>query len=186
MKGKQMVTELIAWLPFLVMLCVPFGLAGFLIWLAVSKTRGGQKQYAEVQKEVISKFTSGDELRAFLKSDEGKQLFRNMDSEGAARRGPRERAVSRIGIGIVLMIVGGGLLIPAHYADQSELLISTGVQPPPPGIGESVIPPAPPSEFISLPPGMGFPAVVLLLTGFGLVVSSVVTLKLNTAEASKL
>lgn len=181
-----MLPVLISWLPFLVIVSIPFAFAGFLIWLAVSKVRGGQKQQGDLQREIISKFNSGDELRAFLKSDEGKALFRNFELrlEGSTRRSARERAVSRIGIGIVLMIIGGGLLILAHYADQSEFGISSAVQPPPPGTGVPIPPSVPSSEFISLPPGMGFPAVVLLLTGLGLIVSSLVTLKLNSSEQS--
>jgi len=183
-----MLPVLISWLPFLMIVGVTFAFAAFLVWVAISKFRGGQKQHAEVQKEIVSKFSSGEELRAFLKSEEGKELFRNFDSEGIPRRSLRERAVSRIGIGIVLMIVGGGLLILAHYADQTVAQISYAVQPPPPGTpGEPIPPPAPapPSEFVSLPPGMGFPAAVLLLTGFGMIVSSMVTLKLHSTEASK-
>src|SRR5215813_13923115 len=126
-----MLPVLISWLPFLMIVGGVFAFAAFLVWVAISKVRGGQKQHAEVQKEIVSKFSSGDELRAFLKSDEGKELFQNFDSEGLPRRSLRERAVSRIGIGIVLMIVGGGLLTLAHYADQPQILISSAVQPPP-------------------------------------------------------
>ena len=121
--------------PEIVILIVPFAFAAFLIWMVARKIWGGEKQHLDVQKEIVSKFSSGDELRDFLKSEEGKALFRNFATDVPARRSPRERAVSRIGIGIVLMIVGGGLLILAHYADQSEdSFISSAVQPPPPGI----------------------------------------------------
>jgi len=168
----------------LLILVLPFAFAAYLIRMVARKIWGGQKQHGEVQREIVSKFSSGEELRAFLKSEEGKALFRNFEAEVPTRRSVRERAISRIGIGIVLMIVGGGLLIPAHYADRDEVLIFSGVQPPPPGTGEEIPPSAPPSKFISLPPGMGFPAVVLLLTGFGLIVSSVVTLKLSSSETS--
>ncbi len=171
----------------LLVVLMPFAFAAFLVWIVISKARGGQKQQADVQKEIVSKFASGEELRAFLKSDEGKTLFREFDVAGSPRRGIRERAISRIGIGIVLIIVGGGLLPLAHFADQPQRLTSW-VQPPPPGIDGGIAsaqPPAPSSDFISLPPGMGFPAVVLLLSGLGLILSSLVTLRLNSSASSQ-
>src|SRR5215471_1122011 len=99
--------HVVSWLPFLAIVSIPFAFAGFLVWIAISKVRGGQRQHADVLKEMVSKFSSGEELRVFLKSEEGKKMFRDFDSEIVPRRSLRERAISRIGIGIVLMIVGG-------------------------------------------------------------------------------
>ena len=122
-----MLPVLVSWLPFLLILGAPFALAAFIVWKAISKAQDGLRIHAEVQKEIVSKFTSGEELREFLKSDEGKRLFRDFDSEALPKRSIRERAASRIGIGVALMIVGGGLLIQAHYADQPEILRSTSI-----------------------------------------------------------
>ena len=117
-----MLPVLVSWLPFLLILGAPFTLAAFIVWKAISRAQGRQRLHADVQKEIIRKFHSSDELRDFLKSDEGKLLFRDFDSEALPKRHLRERAASRIGIGVALMIVGGVLLILAHYADQSEIL----------------------------------------------------------------
>jgi hypothetical protein len=93
---------------------MPFALVAFIVWLTLGRRRDLYAKRAEVQREIIGKFSSSTEMQAFLRSDEGRNLFRNLAAgDGLDPRTPRERAISRIGIGIVLLVVGAGLMVVA-------------------------------------------------------------------------
>jgi len=172
----------VSWLPFVLLMIAPFAFVGFLVWLALRKKGESQTQHAEVQKEIIGKFSTAAEMQEFLKSEEGKRLFKS--TGGGGSQSPMERAISRIGVGIVLIVIGAGLMVLAHYGDQSQYQGLDSVQAPPPGI-PAPIPnaPTPPSgPFFFVPPGLAFPAAAILLTGVGLVISALVTLKLSQRE----
>jgi hypothetical protein len=160
------------WLPELVLLIFPFAFVGFIIWLAMGRRRDRISKHAEVQKEIISKFSTSAEMHEFLKSQEGQALFSNISKEnGRLSRNPRDRALARMGTGIVLTIVGGGLSILAHYSDQPQIL--TANVPPPPG------------PFLEIPPGMGLLTAALFLVGIGLMISAFISLRLSSHTDSK-
>ena len=165
----------------LLVLVTPLALVGFIIWVALGRRRDRQEKQVEIQKEIIAKFASSAELQAFLKTDEGRTLFRNIGSENEGSRSLREQAISRIGTGIVLLLVGAGLMVLAHYGEQQGL---SAAQPLPPGAA-SVPGTVPSIPLIDIPPGIGLPAAVLFLTGAGLIISSLVTLRLTARERSK-
>jgi hypothetical protein len=111
-------------------------------------------------------------MHEFLKSQEGQALFSNISKEnGRLSRNPRDRALARMGTGIVLTIVGGGLSILAHYSDQPQIL--TANVPPPPG------------PFLEIPPGMGLLTAALFLVGIGLMISAFISLRLSSHTDSK-
>ena len=163
-------------------LLFPFLLVGFIIWLVLARRRDRYDKVAEVQKEIISKFSSSAEMQEFLRSDEGRKLFWNLSlGEGPRARNSRERAISRLGIGIVLLIVGAGLMVLAHFSDQPQMLISAVPQPAPlgtPGIPATV----PSGPWLEVPPGTGLPAAALFLTGVGLIISALLTLRLSSVN----
>jgi len=169
--------------PELIVILFPFGFVGFIIWMVLGRRRDKYEKIAEVQKEIISKFSSSAEMQDFLRSDEGRKLFKNLGvSEGPPPRSPRERAIGRLGIGIVLIVVGAGLMVLAHYSDQPQMLTSFLVAPP----GTTPIPYTPPSgPILEVPPGTGLPAAALFLTGVGLIISALLTLRLTSDERSK-
>jgi len=173
----------------LLVFVMPLSLVGFIVWLTLGRRRDRYAKRAEVQREIISKFSSSAEMQAFLRSDEGRDLFRNLAAgDGPEPRTLRERAISRIGIGIVLIVVGAGLMVLAHYSDQPQMFTSyLAPQAPPPGTLE--VPPAPPmpppGPMLEVPPGTGLPAAALFLTGVGLIISALVTLRLTSGERSR-
>jgi len=171
----------------LLVFMMPLALVGFIVWMALGRRRDRYAKMAAVQKEIIGKFSSSAEMQAFLRSDEGRDLFRNLAAGGPEPRTLRERAISRIGIGIVLVVVGTGLGVLAHDSDQPQMLMSVVPQPAPPGAGTATpVPLSPPSgPILEVPPGTGLPAAALFLTGVGLIISALVTLRLTSGERSK-
>jgi hypothetical protein len=159
-------------IPEFVLLLVPFAFVGFIVWLVLGRRRDRISKHAEVQKEIISKFSTSAEMHEFLKSHEGQALFRNIAKEDSrVFRSSRDSAIARMGTGTVLTIVGGGLSILAHYSDQPQILTANG--PPPQG------------PFLEIPPGMGLFTAALFLAGIGLLISAFVTLRLSSRSDSK-
>jgi hypothetical protein len=157
--------------PELVMLIFPFAFVGFIVWLVLLMRRGRISNQAEVQKEIIAKFSTGAEMQEFLRSQEGRALFRNIASQEArAPRSARDTAVALMGNGIVLSIAGGGLSILAHYADQPQVFSGNA---PPQG------------PILDIPPGMGFITAAIFLVGIGMLISGFVTLRLSSQRDSK-
>jgi hypothetical protein len=155
----------------LLVLVMPLALVGFIIWVALGRRRDRQEKQVEIQKEIIAKFASSADLQAFLKTDEGRSLFKNIGSENGGPGSLRERAISRIGTGIVLLLVGAGLMVLAHYADQPQITSAIGTLPS--------------GLLVDIPPGIELPAAVLFLTGAGLIISSLVMLRMTPGEGSK-
>ena len=55
---------------------VVFGFVAFVLWLVAAHIRAKIRHHAEVQKELIAKFSSPQELADFLNSEAGKLLIR--------------------------------------------------------------------------------------------------------------
>ena len=150
---------------------VPFAFVGIIVWLALGRRRDKISKRAEVQTEIIGKFSTSAEMRDFLNSEEGRALFRNVASEdNRTSRSARDTAVARMGTGIVLSIVGGGLSILAHYSDQPQVMTTNS---PPQG------------PFLDFPPGMGFFTAAVFLAGIGLLISAFVTYRFSSQRDSK-
>src|SRR5262245_6025983 len=112
------------------MLLVPFIFVGVIVWIALRRRGDRLSLQADVKKEIIGKFASGAELREFLRSEEGQAIVKPLSSR--PERSIREKAIFRIGLGIIFAIVGGGLTVLAHYSDQPQSLVATRV--PQPGV----------------------------------------------------
>ena len=67
----------------------------------------------EMQKDLLTKFSSAQELTEFLKTDGGKLLM------PAPVRG--RTPANRAGIGVFVLVVGFGLLVAAKISSQSEM-----------------------------------------------------------------
>jgi hypothetical protein len=141
------------------MLVLPFAFVATIVGIVMKRRADRLRVQAELKKAILGKFGSTAELRDFLKSEEGQAILNPGGSSPDG--GIRERAIRRIGLGIVLVIVGGPLVMLSHYADQPQVFSSNS---------------PPPTEFLSIPPGMGLPSAAVLLIGIGLIVSSVFVL----------
>ena len=95
----------------LVAILVPsgfFALTGFILWLLVRAYQEKLRARADLYRELLTKFSSGQELGEFLSTEEGKNFLQNFWS---TRTDPRERFVKAIGAGLVMTFLGVGLLV---------------------------------------------------------------------------
>ena len=91
----------------------PFIAIIFVFWFVSVTRRAQDRQRAEMQKELLTKFSSAQELNEFLKSEGGKLFM----PAPARRRTPANSA----GTGVLVMVVGFGLLAAAKFSSQPEL-----------------------------------------------------------------
>ena len=81
----------------------PFIMIIFVVWFASMIKRTHARNRLEMQKELLAKFSSAQELTEFLKTDGGKLLM----PEPTSPRTPAARA----GVGVLVLIIGIGLLL---------------------------------------------------------------------------
>jgi len=86
-----------------------FGFVGFVIWIGAAQARAKLRLRAEMQKELIAKFSSPEELKDFLNSDAGKLLLRG--DMAPPPRPVHEQVGITIAWGVLLLCVGGTLLV---------------------------------------------------------------------------
>jgi len=80
----------------------PFIMIIFVIWFGSQVKKTQARHRAEMQKDLLTKFSSGQELAEFLKTDGGKLFM----PEPARTRSPAHRA----GAGILVLVIGVGLI----------------------------------------------------------------------------
>ena len=93
-------TETIIPLAPFVMICV-------IVWVGSRARQEEYKRRAEVQKELLAKFSSGQELAEFMKTDGGKLFM----PEPRKLRSPAHR----VGSGILVLILGLGMLVSTRF-----------------------------------------------------------------------
>lgn len=110
-----------------------FGFAAFVLWLVASHIRATIRHRTELQKELIAKFSSPQELAEFLNSDAGKALLRGATAEPATPwKPPPPRPVhEQIGItiawGILGLCVGAAILVVQGLTLPGALFAALGV-----------------------------------------------------------
>jgi hypothetical protein len=88
-----------------------FGFVAFVLWLGASQARAKIRHRAEMQKELIAKFSSPEELKDFLNSDAGKLLVSGTTEHLAPPRPFHEQVGITVAWGVLLSCVGAALLI---------------------------------------------------------------------------
>ena len=89
-----------------------FAFVGFIIWVGAAQARAKLRLRAEVQKELIAKFASPEQLKDFLNSEGGKLFLRGTSEDIAPPPRPfHEQVGITIAWGVLLLCVGGALLI---------------------------------------------------------------------------
>lgn len=117
-------------------------LAGFVMvmfvgWLGIRERRTRIQARAELSRQLLDKFTSAQELTAFLESEGGQRFLDGMGSD--KREGPREKVLGIIIPGCILTAIGigffwlgtdrSGLEMPGAVISSAGigLLIAAGV-----------------------------------------------------------
>jgi predicted phage tail protein len=90
----------------------PFVMVIFVVWFVTIRRRAQDRNRTELQKDLLTKFSSAQELTEFLKSDGGKLLM-------PAPERTRTPA-SRAGTGVFIVIVGLALLASSMFMPQAE------------------------------------------------------------------
>jgi hypothetical protein len=90
----------------------PFVMIIFVVWFGSLVRRAQERHRADLQKDLLTKFTSAQELNEFLKTDGGKLLM------------PLPSRVhtpaSRAGTGVFIVVVGLALLASSMFMPQAE------------------------------------------------------------------
>ena len=116
----------------IIVLLIPFGFFGLVLAMVIvgSKEKQVKARYrAEVQKEFLSKFSSGHELTEFLKA-EGSEAFCEAVTGMPAKTSALETTLNAIGLGIILLSIGIGLLVLSFAPKLSTfgvLLTAAGI-----------------------------------------------------------
>ena len=105
---------------------VPIALVAMLVlivWLRVRRSMNENRIRAELQKEVLAKFTSGQELSDFLATDAGKQFMK----EPGSRWVSKGRVITLAVWGLVSIGAGAGFYIGGEDPDAAGLFTGVGV-----------------------------------------------------------
>lgn len=88
---------------------IPFGafiMVVFIVWFATREKQARTQARAELNKQLLDKFTSGQELTEFLERKAGQRFLDGMGSE--KQQGPREKVLGIIIPGCILTAIGIG------------------------------------------------------------------------------
>ena len=93
-----------------------FGFVGFVVWVAISHQTRRATLRADMQKQLLERFSSGQELAAFLETEAGKEFLRNSED-----RQPRYRWLGMAQGAIVVIFLSIGFL--AMSSGQGYMLM---------------------------------------------------------------
>ena len=112
---------------------VVFGFVAFVLWLVAAHVRAKIRHTTEVQKELIAKFSSPQELTDFLDSEAGKLLIRGAKDDtpvpwkGPAPRPPNEQIGIAIGWGVLVLCVGAAVLVVRGLTLPGAIITALGI-----------------------------------------------------------
>jgi hypothetical protein len=110
-----------------------FAFVAFVLWLWVSHTRAKIRHRTEVQKELIAKFATPQELADFLNSEAGKLLIRGTNDDttpswkGPPPRPPNEQIGIAIGWGVLVLCVGAAVLFVRGVELPGAVITALGI-----------------------------------------------------------
>jgi hypothetical protein len=111
----------------IVIVPVILGAFSFMLWTLLSTIRRYKvaKLQAEVQRRLLDKISSTQDLVSYIQTDAGRQFLESLNVE---RTSPYGRIIGAIQAGIVLFLFGGALLFLRHRvsgADEGFLVFGT-------------------------------------------------------------
>jgi len=90
----------------------PFIMIVMIVWFGTRSRQAEYQRRAEMQKELLTKFSSAQELAEFMKTDGGKLFM----PEPQKVRSP----ANRVGVACLVLIVGIGLLVARVFATMDR------------------------------------------------------------------
>jgi hypothetical protein len=101
-----------------------------IVWLATKEKQSRARYRADVQRDLIAKFPSGQELAEFLKTDESRRIFQELSSTPAPSD-PIQKVVGIVIGGTVMSALGiGFLFLTRHEPDfiiPATIILSVGI-----------------------------------------------------------
>jgi hypothetical protein len=110
-----------------------FGFVGFVLWLPESKARAKLRHREEVQKQLLGKFSSLQELTDFLSSDPGKLLlggasgYPESPSKDVAPRPFKEQVGITISWGVLAICVGAAVFVVRGLTLPGAVFTALGI-----------------------------------------------------------
>jgi Flp pilus assembly protein TadB len=114
-----------------IVVLVVFAFVGFILALVAAHVRAQIRHRTEVQKELIAKFSSSQELADFLNSEAGKLLLRGAKDD-MPRQWPPPRPVEEqigiaIGWGVLVLCVGAAVLFVRGVTLSGAVITALGI-----------------------------------------------------------
>jgi Flp pilus assembly protein TadB len=112
---------------------VVFAFVAFVLWLVAAHIRAKIRHRTEVQKELIAKFSSPQELADFLNSEAGKLLIRGAKDDTTAAwkepaaRPPNEQIGIAIGWGVLVLCVGAAVVVVRGLTLPGAVITALGI-----------------------------------------------------------
>ena len=113
---------------------VVFAFVGFILYLFAAQDRAKIRYRAEVQKELIAKFSSSQELGQFLNSEAGMLLIRGSKVDEVRQlkqQGAPKTAHEIVGLaiswGVLILAIGCAIFVVRGLTMTSAILIALGI-----------------------------------------------------------
>lgn len=102
----------------------PFVMIVLIVWFEIQKKMNQSRIRAELQKEVLAKFSSGQELNEFLNTDAGRRL---MQEPPASKYGSKRRVIALAVGGIIAVGAGVGFYFGGEDLEAVGLFTGGGL-----------------------------------------------------------
>ena len=105
-----------------------FGFVGFVVWIAISHNTRRAALRADMQKQLLDRFGSGQELAAFLETEAGREFLENNSEE---KRNSSRKWLGMAQAAIVLIFLSMGFMISSSGEDYmlmpGSILLALGL-----------------------------------------------------------
>ena len=113
------------WLTGLLVPVAFFAFCGVFFWLRFRQRQEQVQAQMQMQTQLLSKFSSGAELAAFLGSPAGIQMVQGL---GSARVNVHRRVITHFSLGAALALLGIGFLFTQHdHGDAAFVFLAIGI-----------------------------------------------------------